>query len=95
MAVVHISEAEAARDLPALISRVRSGESIHIDSKLGTFAIVPADHESRKPRKISEIIAALELSGSTATLDPGFAADVEDGIRSHEHERLIDPWESF
>jgi hypothetical protein len=96
MAVIHISEAEAARDLPALLAKVREGEEVRINSGSDTFAIVSKGHsQSAKPRLASEILAALERDGSTATLDPGFADDVEEAIRSHQHERLGDIWESF
>jgi len=33
MAVVHIPEAEAARDLPGLLARVRAGEEIVIEKE--------------------------------------------------------------
>lgn len=93
MAVIHISEAEAARDLPGLLAKVRAGKEIRITSGSETFAIF--SDEETKPRLASDIIAALERDGSTVIPDSGFAVDVEDGIRSHEQERLIDPWESF
>jgi hypothetical protein len=96
VAVIHISEAEAARDLPALLAKVRAGEEVRIDSGFDSFAVVSRkSNEATKPRLASEILAALERGGSTATLDPGFADDVEAGIRSHQHERLGDIWESF
>jgi hypothetical protein len=96
MAVIHISEAEAARDLPGLLAKVREGKAVRIKSGLGTFAII-SEREGQivTPRLASEVLADLERDGSTMTLDTGFADDVEDGIRSRQHERLIDPWESF
>ena len=93
MAILHISEAEAARDLAGVLAKVRAGEDIRIDSGLETFTIVPAEAMPVKLRPASEILASLKKRSSTVTLPPGFAADVEDGIRSHEHETLRNPWE--
>lgn len=91
MAVIHISEAEAARDLPNLLAKVRDGEAVRIDSGSETFDLIRTpQHE--KSGKISDIIAALEKHGAMATLDPGFADDVEDGMRRHREEERYDPW---
>ncbi len=93
MAIVHISEVEAARDLAGLLAKVRAGEDIRIASGSETFTIVPAEAVPVKLRSASEILASLKKRGSTVTLPPGFADDVEEGIRSHEHETLRNPWE--
>ncbi len=91
MAVIHISEAEAARDLPGLLAKVRAGEEIRIDSGSESFDLIrtPAREKSGK---ILDLIAALEKQGAMATLDPGFADDVEDGMRRHREEKRYDPW---
>ncbi len=89
MAVTHISETEAARDLPQLLARVRSGERVQIDFGPDSFAIVHSGgRPSGQPRLLSDILADLRKAGSTASLDGEFGKDVEDGIRSREQERL-------
>ncbi len=91
MAVIHISEAEAARDLPSLLAKVRGGAAVRIDSGSETFDLIRTPpHE--KSGKISDIIAVLERRGATATPDPGFADDIEDGMRRHREEKRYDPW---
>ena len=91
MAVIHISEAEAARDLRGLLARVRAGEEIRIDSGSETFDLIRTPPRE-KSGKISDFIAVLEAHKELATLDPGFADDVEDGMRRHREEKRYDPW---
>ena len=92
MAVIHISEEEAARDFISVMDRVRAGDEVRIDGGSRSYSVVPAPVVYTQPRLLSEILADLERRGSTATLPPGFAEDVEAAIRAHEHETLIDPW---
>ncbi len=95
MAVIHISEAEAARDFAGLMAKVRAGAEVLIEDQSRTIAILRAPEVNPSHRKLSEVIRRSESRASALTLDPGFADDVEEGIRNHQHERLIDPWESF
>jgi antitoxin (DNA-binding transcriptional repressor) of toxin-antitoxin stability system len=108
MAVIHISEADAARDLPSLLAKVRAGAEVLIDSDSESFRIVSvagpglgrqsergAELQMGQPRLLSEVLVGLREDASNAQLDDEFGNDVEEGIRSHEQERLIDPWESF
>jgi antitoxin (DNA-binding transcriptional repressor) of toxin-antitoxin stability system len=67
MAIVHISEAEASRDLSAVLARVRAGDEVRIDSLTDCFSLMPA----RSPKKLSEAIAELELRTSTASRSEG------------------------
>jgi len=90
MAVIHISEAEAARDFAGLMARVREGTEIVIESDAQAVAIVrPADGAFR-PRLLSESIALAkkhaEELGYEPRMDPDFAADLEEIIRSRK------PW---
>lgn len=94
MAVIHISEAEAARDLHTLLAKVRAGERVCIDSDTETIAILEAPHIQEKPRTLSEAIRRSKERGSTVTLDDQWGKDLEAIIESHSKERLIDPWES-
>jgi antitoxin (DNA-binding transcriptional repressor) of toxin-antitoxin stability system len=86
--VVHISEVEAARDLPGLLNQVAAGAEIIIERDHQPLAVVrPPDMIHRK---ISESIALAELhekeTDEPPVLDPDFAADVEEIIR------LRQPW---
>lgn len=88
MAVIHISEADAARDLPGLLARVRAGAEIVIESDAHPAAVLRAAEPPR--RSIEECIALAkkheEETGEAPVLDPDFAADVEEIIRNRK------PW---
>lgn len=85
MAVTHISETEAARDLAGLMSRVYAGEEIVIDA-------VSAPMEVRLtafPRRtISETIALAEETakrlGYEPVMDADFAADMREIIANRK-----------
>jgi antitoxin (DNA-binding transcriptional repressor) of toxin-antitoxin stability system len=80
MAVLHISEAELARDVRAVLDRVQSGAEVIVERNAQPVAILRAAEPRR--RKLSEIAAALS-EDSTAVVDPDFAKDVQDVIESH------------
>jgi antitoxin (DNA-binding transcriptional repressor) of toxin-antitoxin stability system len=88
MAAIHISEADAARDFPGLMARVRAGAEIVIESDKYPAAVLRAAEPLR--RSISECIALAkkheEETGEAPILDPGFAADVEEIINNRK------PW---
>jgi antitoxin (DNA-binding transcriptional repressor) of toxin-antitoxin stability system len=84
MAVIHISEAEAARDFASVLAQVRAGAEVVIESDARPVAIVRPAIARRSPgRLLSESIASAEARGSTATLDGAFARDLEAVIASH------------
>lgn len=96
MAVIHVTEAEAARDLPALIVQVQSGTQVYIDGTDGPVAVLNSPAYGRgdpPPMSLSEAIALLDRIGSHAVQDEGSAEAVMAGIKRHEHEYLRDPWE--
>jgi len=95
MAILHITKAEAASNFAELIEKVCTGEEVYIDEDVRTIAVLRTPKYYEGPRLLSEIIAGLSGSDSSMSIDSHFAEDVQEGIRSHEHERLIDPWESF
>ena len=70
MAIVHITEAELARDIGSLLDRVQSGAEIVIERDAKPVAVLRAAEPRR--RKLSEIVASL-AEHSTATIDPDFA----------------------
>jgi len=79
--VIHISEKEAATtNVATLLAHVRAGAEVVIENGKKPVAIVHSAEPIR--RTISECIALLPEE-STATLDPGFAKDVEAAIESH------------
>ena len=88
--VIHISEAEAARDFAGVLAWVRAGAEVVIESNARAVAVVrPADQEFRS-RLLSESIALAkkhaEELGYEPRIDPDFAADLEEIIRSRR------PW---
>lgn len=85
MAVLHITEAELARDLHAVLEKVQKGAEVVIEQDSRPVAVIKASPV--KGRRISEVIAALEASGASATLDEDFARDVEEAINRHR-----EPW---
>jgi hypothetical protein len=82
MAVIHISEAEAARDFAALLARVRAGAEVVIEDDIASSVVLRVASE-RPVRRLSESLRMAREHGSTVTLDGGFAADLEAVINSH------------
>jgi len=82
---VRMTEAELARDVHAVLEKVRQGVEVVIEQDNRPVAVLRPPHVGG--RKISEVIAALEARGASALLDDDFARDVEDGIKSHR-----EPW---
>lgn len=84
MAVIHISEADAARDLPSLLAQVRAGAEVIIENDARPIAVLKAAEPPR--RTISESIALAEAHarelGYEPVMDADFAADVEEIIRN-------------
>ena len=85
---IHISEAEAARDFAGLLARVRAGAEVVIEHDARPVAVL---HPAEPPRRtLSDCIALAkayeEEAGTSPVLNPDFAADVEEVIRSRE------PW---
>jgi antitoxin (DNA-binding transcriptional repressor) of toxin-antitoxin stability system len=82
MATIHIPEDEAARNFAAVMSHVRAGEDVVIEDHGETVAVVSRPIK-RPGRMLSEVIALMDARGSTATVDEGFARDVEAAITAH------------
>jgi hypothetical protein len=90
MATIHISEADAIRDIKGLLTRAYLGEEIVIE-KDAAPAIVLRKAEPRRGRLLSESLRLAKEHGSTVTLDDGFARDLEAVVNSHP-EPLENPW---
>jgi len=85
---LHVSEADAARDLAAILKRVQAGVEVVIERDAQPLAVIRAAAPAR--RSISDCIALAEVheqeAGSAPGLDSDFASDVEEIIRSRR------PW---
>jgi antitoxin (DNA-binding transcriptional repressor) of toxin-antitoxin stability system len=95
MATIHIPEAEAARDLPGLLARVRAGEEIVIEREASPAVVLRVAVEPRG-RLLSESIALAEAHakemGYEPVIDPDFAADLEE-IISNRKPRAASEWD--
>jgi hypothetical protein len=91
MSVIHIPEAEAAKDIGSVLERVGRGEEIVIDRAAASVRLLP---ESKfTPRTLKEMIAILEsLPGQRGVVDADFAADAR-SFRERHPEGLRNPWE--
>jgi antitoxin (DNA-binding transcriptional repressor) of toxin-antitoxin stability system len=94
--VVHISEAEALSNFADVLARVRAGAEVVIEKDARAVAIVRPAGDEFRPRLLSESIALAkkhaEEQGYEPTLDPDFAADLEEIIKSRKP-REIRSWE--
>jgi antitoxin (DNA-binding transcriptional repressor) of toxin-antitoxin stability system len=90
MAVLHISEADLARDVHGVLDRVQSGAEVIVERNAQPIAVLRAAEPRR--RKLSEIAAAL-AEDSTAVIDPDFAKDVQEAIDSHREPLNSSIWD--
>ena len=91
MATVHMSEAEVARDLHAVLDKVQRGVEVVVEQYHRPVAIIrPAPP---KGRLLSECIALAEARGTTAIPDEGFLKDVEEGIAERSKPWNPPAWE--
>ena len=90
MAQVHISEAELARDLHAVLDKVRQGAEVVVERDHRPLAVLRSAEPHR--RKLSEIMASLP-EHSTAVIDEDFAADVEAFIDRHREPLRPPEWD--
>jgi len=92
--VVHIFEAEAASDFASVMTRVPEGMEVIIERDAKPVAVVRSA-EPIRGRPISESIALAEAHakemGYEPAMDPDFAADLEEIIKSRKP-RNISKW---
>ena len=82
LAQVHMTEAELARDLHAVLEKVRQGAEVIIEDGYRSVAVIkPVEGPGRS---IDECIAIARARGSRATLDEEFAKDLEEIIASRK-----------
>jgi antitoxin (DNA-binding transcriptional repressor) of toxin-antitoxin stability system len=90
MAQVHMTEAELAQDLHAVLEKVQKGAEVVIEQDHRPVAVIKTPQGPG--RMLSECIALAEAHGSTAILDPDFGKDLEDIIQSRQ-EPLASRWD--
>ena len=94
--VIHVSDAEAAKDFPALLERVGAGAEVVIERDSRPVAVVRPP-EAPPGRLLSESIALAkahaEELGYAPTLDADFAADLEDIINGHRQPLNPPAWD--
>ena len=78
MSTVRITEAELARDVHAVLEKVRQGVEVIVERDHHPVAVIKTPPAAG--RKIHECIALAEARDSTAIPDDGFMKDVEEGI---------------
>ncbi|MGO9094588.1 MAG: hypothetical protein ACLQGV_05140 [Bryobacteraceae bacterium] len=82
MEPLHISEAEAIRDIAAILERVERGAEVVVEKDRRPAVVMrPAP---RPGRLLSECIALAESRGSTVTLDEDFSKDMEEIIANRQ-----------
>jgi antitoxin (DNA-binding transcriptional repressor) of toxin-antitoxin stability system len=82
---VHITEAELAQDVHAVLAKVQEGVEVIVEQDSRPVAVIKSSQPAG--RMISEVIADLEAAGASAVVDDDFARDVEEGIKAHS-----EPW---
>jgi antitoxin (DNA-binding transcriptional repressor) of toxin-antitoxin stability system len=91
MAQVHMSEAELARDLHAVLEKVRQGAEVIVERDEKPVAVIKAPQF--RGRSIDECIALAKAHGSHVTLDEDFGKDLEDIINSHREPLNPPAWD--
>lgn len=94
MATIHISEADAVKEFAHLMSQVRAGMEVVIDS--GTQAVAILRAPGQPHRSISDSIALADAdaktSGTAPIMDSDFAQDMEE-IVAHREARATSAWD--
>ena len=91
MATVHMTEAELARDLHAVLAKVKHGVEVVVEQDHEVVAVIHAP--PKKGRLLSECIALAEARGTSAIPDEGFMKDVEEGISERSKPWNPPSWE--
>ena len=93
--LIHMSDAEAAKDFASLLARVRAGAEVVIEHDARPVAVVRSA-EAPRGQLLSESIALAEAHakelGYEPTMDPDFAADLREIINSR-NPRDLSAWD--
>jgi antitoxin (DNA-binding transcriptional repressor) of toxin-antitoxin stability system len=97
MATVHMSEAEVARHLHAVLAKVQQGVEVVIEQDHRPIAVLKSSMPARPGRKLSKCIAlakAYEAKLGYAPIpDENFAKDVQAGIDSRRDSFEPSAWD--
>jgi antitoxin (DNA-binding transcriptional repressor) of toxin-antitoxin stability system len=85
MGTVHITEAELARDLHAILAKVQQGVEVVVEQDHLPVAVLRPLNRSGRP--VSDILREARQRNSTVTLDEEFGKDMEEIIASQQ-----EPW---
>jgi hypothetical protein len=91
MAVLHITEAELARDVYGVLEKIRQGAEIIVERGAQPLAVIKAPQF--RGRSIDECIALASAHGSPATLDDEFGKDLEDIINNRREPLTPPEWD--
>ena len=92
MATVRITEAELARDVPAVLARVEQGTEVIIEREdHSPVAVISSPKPGSQP--MTEVLADLKARGSKAVMDDDFARDIEEGINANRQPWNPPSWE--
>ena len=88
---IHVSETQAAGDLPSLLAQVRAGAEIVIERDAEPVAVIsPA---TLHVRLLSQCLRFAQEHGSMATLDGDFGRDLEAIVNSHREPLTPPAWD--
>jgi hypothetical protein len=91
MAPVHMTEAELARDLYAVLEKVQKGAEVVVERNAQPVAVIKSPQF--QGRSIDECIALAKSHGSHATLDDEFGKDLEAIINSGREPLIPPEWD--
>jgi 5,10-methylene-tetrahydrofolate dehydrogenase/methenyl tetrahydrofolate cyclohydrolase len=91
MATLRVTEAELARDVHAVLAKVRQGAEVLVVQDQQLVAIIRPSERSGRP--ISEILRQAKERNSTVTLDAEFGKDLDAIIASHDQPWNPPSWE--
>jgi antitoxin (DNA-binding transcriptional repressor) of toxin-antitoxin stability system len=91
MGTLRITEAELARDVHAILAKVRSGAEVVVEQDHRPVAVLRPPN--RSGRLISEILREARRRNSTVTLDEEFGADLEAIVASQQQPWNPPSWE--
>lgn len=89
METIHVSDVEAARDLPSLLAKVRAGATVVIEHD--AQAVATMNPPEPRPLSLRERLAQLPEE-SSAVMDEDFARDVEEARAYYRNQPQHDSW---
>ena len=87
MATIHISEADAARDLAGLLAKVRRGDNVLVEDERQPGVVFGIEVRPDPRLSLRQRIDRMPKH-SIGVMDEEFARDVQAGIDSHREESL-------